>query len=67
MLTKWKTSFLTAATIVTLGFTTSCGKGEGTNIQIAGLKGPTVSLLQDNMILKVQVQKWLFQSRLKIS
>ena len=51
MLTKWKTSFLTAATIVTLGFTTSCGKGEGTNIQIAGLKGPTVSLLQDNMII----------------
>jgi hypothetical protein len=51
MLTKWKTSLLTLATIATLGFTTSCGKNDSTNINIAGVKGPTVSLLQDNLLI----------------
>ena len=51
MLTKWKTSLLTLATIATLGFTTSCGKNDATNIDIAGVKGPKVSLLQDNMMI----------------
>jgi hypothetical protein len=51
MLTKWKTSLLTLATIATLGFTTSCGKNDETNIDIAGVKGPKVSLLQDNMLI----------------
>lgn len=51
MLTKWKTSLLTIATIATLGFTTSCGKNDATNIDIAGVKGPKVSLLQDNMMI----------------
>ncbi len=53
MLTKWKSSLLTAATILTLGFTTSCGKNDSTNIQIAGVKGPKVSLLQDNMMISM--------------
>ncbi len=51
MLTKWKSSLLTVATIAMLGFTTSCGKNDASNIEIAGVKGPTVSLLQDNMII----------------
>ena len=51
MLTKWKTSLLTLATIATLGFTTSCGKNDASNIEIAGMKGPTLTLLQDNMII----------------
>ncbi len=51
MLTKWKTSLLTVATIAMLGFTTSCGKNDSSNIQIAGVKGPTVSLLQDNLMI----------------
>ena len=50
MLTKWKTSVFTAMTILTLTFATSCGKNDS-NIQIAGIKGPTVSLLQDNLII----------------
>lgn len=51
MLTKWKTSLLTLATIATLGFTTSCGKNDASNIDIAGVKGPTISLLQDNIMI----------------
>ena len=51
MLSNWKTSLITAATVMTLGFTTSCGKNDGANIEISGLKGPVVSLLQDNMII----------------
>ena len=51
MLTKWKTSLLTVATVAMLGFTTSCGKNDASNIQIAGVKGPTVTLLQDNMMI----------------
>ncbi|MBY0415097.1 MAG: hypothetical protein K2Q18_13080 [Bdellovibrionales bacterium] len=51
MLTKWKTSIVAIATIATLGFTTSCGKNDSSNIDIAGVKGPTVSLLQDNMMI----------------
>lgn len=51
MLTKWKTSLFTVATVMTLGFTTSCGKNDATNIEIAGVKGPKVTLLQDNMMI----------------
>lgn len=51
MLTKWKTSLLTLATIATLGFTTSCGKNDTSNIEIAGMKGPNITLLQDNMMI----------------
>lgn len=51
MLMKWKKSFLTIATIATLGFTTSCGKNDSSNIQIAGIKGPNVTLLQDNLMI----------------
>lgn len=53
MLKKWKTSLLTVATVMTLGFTTSCGKNDASNIQIAGINGPTVSLLQDNMMISM--------------
>lgn len=51
MLTKWKTSIVAVATIATLGFATSCGKNDSSNIDIAGVKGPTVTLLQDNMMI----------------
>lgn len=51
MLTKWKSSLLAVATVAMLGFTTSCGKNDSSNIQIAGVKGPTVSLLQDNLMI----------------
>jgi len=51
MLSKWKTSLLTAATVMTLGFTTSCGKNDASNIEIAGVKGPKVTLLQDNLMI----------------
>ena len=51
MLTKWKTSLLTLATVATLGFTSSCGKNDASNIEIAGIKGPDITLLQDNMMI----------------
>jgi len=51
MLTKWKTSLIAVATVVSLTFATSCGKNDNSNIQIAGMKGPTVSLLQDNLMI----------------
>ncbi len=51
MLMTWKKSLVTIATTATLLFTTSCGKNDSSNIEIAGLKGPTVSLLQDNLII----------------
>lgn len=35
--------------IVSLGFATSCGNNSGSNIEIAGVKGPKVTLLQDNL------------------
>ena len=53
MLTKWKTSLMTVATIFTLGFATSCGNNSTSNIQIAGINGPTVTLLQDNMMISM--------------
>jgi hypothetical protein len=56
MLSNWKTSLLTVATVVTLGFTTSCGKNDSTNVEISGVKGPTVSLLQDSMVISAVFQ-----------
>lgn len=53
MLHKWKKSVLAIATIATLGFTTSCGKNDSSNVEIAGVKGPTVSLLQDNLMVSM--------------
>lgn len=35
--------------IMSLGFATSCGNNSGSNIEIAGVKGPKVTLLQDNL------------------
>ena len=51
MLMTWKKSLVTLATTATLLFATSCGKNDSSNIEIAGLKGPKVSLLQDNLII----------------
>lgn len=51
MLTKWKSSLLVVATVAMLGFTSSCGKNDTANIEIAGVKGPTVTLLQDNLMI----------------
>ncbi len=52
MFTKWKTLFITFIAVAALGFTTSCGKG-GTNIEIPGVKGPTVSLMQDSLFISM--------------
>jgi hypothetical protein len=51
MLMTWKKSLVTLATTTTLLFATSCGKNDSSNIEIAGIKGPKVSLLQDNLII----------------
>jgi len=49
MLKKWKTYLVATIAICTLGFATSCGNNSGSNIQIAGVQGPKVTLLQDNL------------------
>lgn len=49
MLKKWKTYLVTTLVLFTMGFATSCGNNKGANIQIPGVKGPNVSLLQDNL------------------
>ena len=53
MLQKWKTSFVAIATVASLTFAVSCGKNDTTNIEIAGVKGPTVTLLQDNLMVSM--------------
>lgn len=53
MFKKFKSSLLVATAVLTLGFTTSCGKNDTSNIQIAGINGPTVSLLQDNLMISM--------------
>lgn len=49
MLKKWKTYLVAMMAIMSLGFATSCGNNSGSNIEIAGVKGPKVTLLQDNL------------------
>lgn len=49
MLKKWKSYLVVTIAICTLGFATSCGNNNGSNIQIAGIQGPKVTLLQDNL------------------
>lgn len=53
MLHKWKTILFTAVTATTLLFATACGKNDASNIEIAGVKGPNVSLLQDNLLISM--------------
>lgn len=50
---NWKKTFLTIAAASSLFFATSCGQNDTSNIEIAGVKGPTVSLLQDNMLISL--------------
>ena len=51
MLKKWKSSMLSIAMVATLGLTTSCGDNSSRNIDIAGVDGPHVALLQDNLLI----------------
>jgi len=53
MLHKWKSTLFALVTASTLFFTTSCGQNDTSNIEIAGVKGPTVSLLQDNLLISM--------------
>jgi len=53
MLQKWKNYIVATVAIVSLGFATSCGQNSTKNIQIAGMQGPTVTLLQDNLLVSM--------------
>lgn len=53
MLQTWKKPLFTIVAACSLFFATSCGQNEGSNIEIAGVKGPTVTLLQDNMLISM--------------
>lgn len=51
MFMKWKKSVFAMMTVLTLGFTASCGSNDSSNIDIAGVDGPHVSLMQDNLLV----------------
>jgi hypothetical protein len=53
MFKSYKKILFSFLMILSLGFVSSCGNNSGKNIEIAGLKGPTVSLLQDNLLVSV--------------
>ncbi len=53
MIKSYKKIIFSFLMILSLGFVSSCGNNSGKNIEIAGLKGPTVSLLQDNLLVSV--------------
>jgi hypothetical protein len=53
MFKKSKYFLVTTIAILTLGFSTSCGKNSSSNIQIPGVKGPTVTLMQDNILISM--------------
>lgn len=53
MLNKWKKVLVATIAIMTLGFASSCGNNSSSNIQIAGVKGPNVTLLQDNLLISM--------------
>jgi hypothetical protein len=56
MFKKWKYFFITTITVLTLGFSTSCGKNSSSNIKIPGLQGPTVTLMQDNLLISLVIE-----------
>lgn len=51
MLPDLKKIFFVCILSLTLFFSTSCGNNETSNIEIAGVKGPVVTLLQDNVLI----------------
>ena len=51
MLRKFKSIALSILVVMSLGLATSCGNNSTKNIEIAGVKGPTVTLLQDNVMI----------------
>lgn len=53
MFNKWKKVLVASIAIFTLGFATSCGNNSASNIQVAGVKGPNVTLLQDNLLISM--------------
>ena len=50
---KLKKFLITATILTTLGFATSCGNNSASNIKIAGVQGPNVTLLQDNILISM--------------
>lgn len=56
MFKKFKSLILSCSMVATLGFVSSCGSNSGSNIQIAGLKGPDVTLLNDSMLISIVFQ-----------
>src|SRR4051812_14641585 len=53
MFKKWKNVLVVTLAVLTLGFASSCGNNSTSNIQIAGVQGPHVSLLQDNILISM--------------
>ena len=53
MLNKFRRYFIVSIAILTMGFASSCGNNTTSNIQIAGVQGPNLSLIQDNLVVSM--------------
>lgn len=53
MFKKCKSLFLALSMIFTLGLVSSCGNNSTSNIEIAGVKGPNVTLLNDSLLVSL--------------
>jgi hypothetical protein len=49
----WKKYVVAGFAMLSLGFATSCGNNSTSNIQIAGMTGPTVTLMTDNVLISM--------------
>lgn len=65
MFSKWKKVLIAATAIFTLGFASSCGNNSTSNIQIAGVKGPHVTLLQDNVLISMVFENVILDGGLR--
>jgi hypothetical protein len=64
MFNKGKKLLMASIAILTLGFASSCGNNS-TNIQIPGITGPTVTLLQDNLMVSIVFQNVIMDGGLR--
>jgi hypothetical protein len=64
MFNKGKKLLVTSIAILTLGFASSCGNNSA-NIQIPGITGPTVTLMQDNLMVSIVFQNVMMDGGLR--
>lgn len=64
--TKTHTKILGASLVMSIGFfSTSCGEGSKLNLEIPGVKGPTVTLLEDNVLISMVFEELVLDGGLR--